>query len=329
MGYDLQNKLVVGIASSALFDLTESDSYFVKHGEVAYRDYQRDHEDDILPPGVAFNFARRLLQLNDLRPADPLVELIVMSKNDPNTGLRVMNSIAAKGLPVTRAIFTRGRPPFPYMEPFRMSLFLSANGDDVRAAVEAGFAAGRVLRSDPDDDMTDTELRIAFDFDGVLGSDESEAVYAKTPERYAESEERLREVPLSPGPLEPLLADLNRIQKIEEQVSGADLPRLRIAVVTARSAPAHERAVRSLQKWGVSVDEAFFLGGIDKGPVLDVFHPHMFFDDQMANLDEIGSKVASVHIPYGIRNQVCSMESMPDQHCSLAQVTEGGVCEQA
>ncbi len=307
MGYELQDRLVVGVASSALFDLSESDKFFKDNGEAEYRQYQEEHAHEKLDAGVAYPFIRHLLQLNSLSPDDPLVEVIIMSKNDPSTGLRVMNSIAEHGLGITRSVFTRGRPPFPYMEAFSMSLFLSANPDDVRQAVDNGLPAGQVLPSTVvQDDPDDTDLRIAFDFDGVLGSDDAERVFQDNPDSYAQHESEHSTDPLPAGPLKPLLEDLNRIQRFEEALHDEDQsyqPRLRVAVVTARSAPAHERAVRSLQAWGVTVDEAFFLGGLDKAPVLRVLRPHIFFDDQLKNLEGSTESVASVHIPYGVRNQ--------------------------
>ncbi len=307
MAYELSDRLVVGVASSALFDLTESDAYFREHGELAYRKYQDDHIAATLPKGVAFPFIQRLLRLNDLRPADPVVEVIVLSRNDADTGLRVMRSIAEHKLDLTRAIFTQGVAPYEYIGALEMSLFLSGNRPDVDAAISAGFPAGHVLPSEAEYDDADPTLRIAFDFDGVLADDSSERVYKSDGiDEYMEHETARRAEALEPGLLTPLLADLNRIQQLEEQRRLDDesyRPRLRIALVTARSAPAHERAIHSLREWGVRVNDAFFLGGIEKAKVLQVLRPHIFFDDQDIHLTGAAEHIAGVHVPYGIANE--------------------------
>lgn len=307
MAYELSGRLVVGVASSALFDLGESDAYFHEHGELAYRQYQDERIGDTLPAGVAFPFIQRLLQLNDLRPTDPLVEVIVLSRNDADTGLRVMRSIHDHKLGMTRAIFTQGVAPYEYIGALEMSLFLSANRPDVDAAIKAGFPAGHVLPSQAEYDEADRSLRVAFDFDGVLADDSSERVFKSDGlSEYLDHETNHRFDPIEPGLLKPLLADLNRIQQLEERERLADPtyePRLRIALVTARNAPAHERAVYSLRKWGVRVNDAFFLGGIEKARVLKVLRPHIFFDDQDTNLAGAEEHIAGVHIPYGVANE--------------------------
>ena len=309
MPYDLDDRLVVGVASSALFDLAESDAYFTEHGEAKYRIYQDERIDDTLQPGVAFPFIQRLLNLNDLRPDNPLVEVIILSHNDPMTGLRVMRSVRTHGLDITRSVFTQGQSPHGYIEAFEMSLFLSGNRGDVDAAIKAGFPAGHVLPSSATYDESDPSLRVAFDFDCVLSDDHSERVYreAEEIEEYFEYEDQNSHVPLAPGLLQPLLADLNRIQTLEEDRRFADptyTPRLRISLITARNAPAHERPVRSMRAWGVSVNDAFFLGGIEKSRVLKVLRPHIFFDDQQVHLDGAVDDIAGVHIPYGVANVV-------------------------
>lgn len=307
MAYELADRLVVGVASSALFDLSESDAYFQEHGELAYRQYQDEHIGDTLPAGVAFPFIQRLLQLNDLRPNDPLVEVMVLSRNDADTGLRVMRSIHDHKLDMTRAIFTQGVAPFDYIGALEMSLFLSANRPDVDAAIKAGFPAGHVLHSRAEYDKEDRSLRVAFDFDGVLADDSSERIFRTDGlSGYLEHEASHRYDPIEPGLLKPLLADLNRIQRLEETQRLADPtyePRLRIALVTARNAPAHERAVYSLRRWGVRVNDAFFLGGVEKGRVLKVLRPHIFFDDQDSHLAGVEEHIAGVHIPYGVANE--------------------------
>ena len=280
---DLERALVIGVASSALFDLRESDAVFREQGEERYREYQREHLDDVLEPGVAFPFIRRLLDLNDLSDRERLVEVVILSRNDPETGMRVMRSVARHGLDITRAIFMQGRAPYRFMKPLRMSLFLSANEDDVREAIDMGFAAGHVVGcAQPDDG--DIDLRIAFDFDSVLA-----------------------DVPLSRGPMADFLEKINRIQGIEESKSLDDPSgyrrRVHVAVVTARSAPAHERAINSIGQWGLRVNDAFFLGGIDKGPILEVLRPHIFFDDQRRHVEGASLSTPSVHIPFGAINR--------------------------
>ena len=310
---DLERALVVGVASSALFDLDASDAVFRRDGEQKYREYQRDHLGDALAPGVAFPFIRRLLALNDLSEDERLVEVVVLSRNDPETGLRVMRSVEHHGLDITRAIFMQGRSPYRFMEPLRMSLFLSANGADVREAIRMGFAAGRVVGRAVDDgsavdDDGGTDLRIAFDFDGVLADDSAEQFYQKRSlEEYQANESALADVPLPKGPLAAFLEKINHIQGIEDAKHDADpggyKRRVRVAVVTARSAPAHERAINSIHQWGLRVNDAFFLGGIDKGPVLGVLQPHIFFDDQHRHVDTASRSTPSVHIPFGELNE--------------------------
>lgn len=308
MPYELADRLVVGIASSALFDLAESDKVFRDHGEEAYREYQEQHLDDTLAPGVAFPFIKRLLSLNDLGVVgDPLVEVIVLSRNDPDTGLRVMRSVQAHALPITRAIFQQGRAPYRYMPVLNMSLFLSANERDVREAVAAGLPAGRVLGPAPQPDEQDNDLRIAFDFDGVLATDASERVFQRAGiEEFRSHELALADIPHDAGPLKDFLAGVNRIQQREEQQRRTDPSyrlRVHVSIVTARNSPAHERAVKSLKQWGVRVNDAFFLGGIDKGKIMEVLKPHIFFDDQQIHLDSTARTTPSVHVPIGQINE--------------------------
>ncbi|MDX2388497.1 MULTISPECIES: 5'-nucleotidase [unclassified Streptomyces] len=307
MKYDLSGRLVVGIASSALFDLTDCDAVFRERGEDAYRAYQEVHLKDVLAKGVAFPFVRRLLSLNDLaEPPDALVEVIILSRNDPDTGLRVMRSIEAHGLPISRALFRQGRSPHRFMPALNMSLFLSANGADVRDAVADGMPAGHVLETARVDDEDDPELRIAFDFDGVLAGDASERIFQSGGlDAFRAHEVRNATTPHDPGPLREFLAGINRIQRREEDERRKNpgyQPRLRVSLVTARDAPAHERAVRSLKQWGLRVNDAFFLGGIDKAPVIGALDPHIFFDDQVSHLNGTAQATPSVHIPFGVVN---------------------------
>jgi 5'-nucleotidase len=310
MPFSIEDKLVVAVASSALFDLTESDSVFVDKGAEAYRAYQRLMEGETLSPGVAFAFIRRLLTLNRPEEDDEPVEVILLSRNDPDTGLRVMNSISAHGLPISRAVFVSGRDPFRYIEAFNASLFLSADEKNVTEAILKGLPAGRVLASTYTEDRNDPELRIAFDFDCVLADDEAERVYQlEGLEGFQQSEATKALEPHNPGPLKRLLAEIGRIQEREIARAQAD-PRyrkiIRTAIVTSRNAPAHKRVVTTLRSWGIRVDETFFLGGMGKGRILQEFKPHLFFDDQMTHAGSAAGTVPAVHVPFGPANVLIS-----------------------
>jgi 5'-nucleotidase len=306
VSFPIEQKLVVAIASSALFDLRESGAVFEKEGEAAYRAFQREKENEILSPGVAFAFIKRLLALNNLNPEYQPVEVILLSQNDSDTGLRVMNSISSHGLPITRAAFLRGGDPFRYIDTFNACLFLSANEKNVREAVMKGLPAGRVLASTYTDDPNDTELRIAFDFDGVISDDESERVYQIDGiDKFQDYEKLLALTPHNPGPLKRLLEEIGRIHKNEMEKENRDRSyksAIRIAIVTARNAPAHKRVVTTLRSWGIEIDETFFLGGMDKTGVLSKFKPHLYFDDQMTHAGPAAGAVPSVHVPFGIMN---------------------------
>lgn len=314
MAYDLKNRLVIGVASSALFDLSESDAVFQKHGEEGYRKYQEENVDVCLQPGVAFPFIKRLLSLNDLAPdpvSDPLVEVIVLSRNDPDTGLRVMSSIESHALQISRAIFMQGKSPYKFMPALNMSLFLSANEKDVSEAIGLGLAAGRVVESAFVDDEDDSDLRIAFDFDGVLADDLPEQINTRDglPSFHAHEKEYAKQAH-GPGPLQDFLRNVNRILRLEEarrvdarKKGGEYRIRVHVALVTARNAPSHLRAVNSLKQWGVTVNDAFFLGGVDKGVITEVLKPHIFFDDQQGHLQRTAKNAPSVHVPFGELNR--------------------------
>ncbi len=309
MPYPIDKKFVIAVASSALFDLTESDSVFRQQGESKYREYQEKNIDKPFDKGVAYPFIKRLLSLNESFPEEQPVEIILMSKNSPETGNRVFRSIQHYGLNITRACFTAGKPNFQYLSAFNATLFLSANKDDVKDALDNNYAAGRVLNKHYiDDDETDCELRIAFDFDGVLASDESEKVYKEAKgnmNEYFLHEQTHASEPLPLGPIGELLKKISFFQKLEKKKADSNQSYKRIlktSIVTARNAPAHERVISSLKAWGVDVDEAFFLGGIDKSRILNVLNPHIFFDDQMVHLENI-QKIPVVHIPFGIANK--------------------------
>lgn len=309
MPYPIEKKFVIAVSSSALFDLTESDSVFRQQGVNKYREYQEKKIDIPFEKGVAFPFIKRLLSLNDSFPGEQPVEVVLMSKNSPETGIRAFRSIRYYNLNISRACFTNGKKNFQYLPAFNASLFLSANLDDVKAALENGLSAGRVLNKHyVEDDDNDNELRIAFDFDGVLASDESEQIYkaigGDMKEYFAHEQQHASEA-LKLGPIGPLLQRISFFQKLEKKKAESDSSYKRIlktAIVTARNAPAHERVVSSLKSWGVEVDDAFFLGGIEKARILRILKPHIFFDDQMTHLEHIDS-IPGVHIPFGIANK--------------------------
>lgn len=308
MPYPIEHKLVIGIASSALFDLTASHQVYLEGGAEEYRRYQEQHRDSVLARGVAFPFIRRFLSINQLHPEQAPVEVVLFSRNSPETGLRVMHSIAHYGLDISRACFLTGDSPYRYLPAFNTSLFLSANEEDVRRALAADYPAGLVLPSRAEDDPSDGELRIAFDFDGVIADDESETVFKRNNdvgEFHAHETARVA-IPHQPGPLADLFRKLSLMQQLEEDAQRADPSYkkfLRIAIITARSAPAHERVVTTLKSWGVSANETFFLGGMEKARVLSIFRPHMFFDDQLSHLHSPAGDIPMVHIPFGVANR--------------------------
>ena len=315
MPYPIDDKLVVAVASSALFDLAESDRVYRDEGLAAYRQHQRAREDTVLEPGVAFPFVRRLLSLN--RPSEEYepVEVVLLSQNDADTGLRVMNSIEHHGLPITRAAFVRGGDPFRYVKSFNACLFLSANEENVKDAVMKGLPAGRVLAATYIDDDRDTELRIAFDFDGVVIDDEAERVFQiEGLDAFQDSETAKALEPHNPGPLQTLFKEIGRIHQREVERETAEpgyRSAVRVAIVTSRNAPAHKRVVTTLRSWGIEIDETFFLGGMDKNRVLTEFKPHLFFDDQMAHAGHSANLVPSVHVPFGVINQKAQQPETP------------------
>jgi 5'-nucleotidase len=297
---DTSRKLVIGIASRALFDLTESHEVFEQQGVEEYCRYQIAHEDNPLVPGVAFNLARKLLALNQADTANPRVEVILLSRNSSDTGLRIFNSIRYHNLGITRAVFTSGESPFRYVPAFGVHLFLSANPDDVRLALESGYAAATILPSYVSSNETD-QLRIAFDGDAVLFSDEAERVFKESGlKAFTDSEHQAAHEPLRGGPFKNFLAMLHRIQSEYP----ADAAPIRTALVTARGAPAHERVIRTLRDWGIRIDESVFLAGMDKGPFLQAFGADIFFDDQRKHCESARLHVATGHVPHGVANEI-------------------------
>ncbi len=323
MAYPIERKLVVGIASSALFDLSESHQIYETKGINDYRAHQEKNIDSPFPKGVAFPFIRRFLSINKAFPKQSPVEVVLLSRNSPETGLRVFRSIQHYGLDVTRAAFMTGRSPHEYLPAFNASLFLSSNEDDVREAIDKDYPAGLVLPSKVYDDELDAELRVAFDFDGVIADDEAESVYKKNNDliEFQAHETKRQSIPHQPGPLADLFKKLSFMQKLEEKQCGEDLSYkkiVRIAIVTARNAPSHERAVTTLKAWEVSADESFFLGGMEKSRILEILKPHMFFDDQRSHLRSPAGDIPMVHIPFGIANNKLTSRSV-----EFLGITEG------
>ena len=312
MAYDLTGRLVIGLSSSALFDLDESDKVFKEQGEQAYRDYQRENQDIPLITGVAYPFIRRLLKLNEISD-EPLVEVILLSRNDPDTGLRVMNSIEHYELSITRAVFLQGQSAYKYIPAFDIELFLSANEGDVKQAVDAGFPAGQILHGNISDDIEDMQLRIAFDFDGVLIDDEAETVYKKSNELgdFHSHESSKVDIAHNPGPLKNFLDRISYIQKLETSYKLKNPnyePVLRVSIVTARNAPSYKRAINTMREWDILANKAFFMGGVEKSKVLEILKPHIFFDDQKLHLKS-ANILPLVHIPFGVANKVVHNES--------------------
>lgn len=290
-------RLVVAVSSRALFALEDGHRVYAEFGEKQYAKYQIEHENDPLEPGVAFALVKKLLALN-ITDQPPRVEVVLTSRNSADTGLRVFYSIEAHGLAISRAAFTRGRAPWRYLQDFGAQLFLSAKPEDVREALSAGIAAATIL---PDAAQTSghAELRIAFDGDAVIFSDEAERGYQERGlDEFNRAEANRKDQPLAGGPFKPFLAALHALQA---QYSAEESP-IRTALVTARGAPAHERVIRTLRSWGVRIDEALFLAGKDKGAFLHSFGADIFFDDQQRHCDSAREYVATGHVPFGVKN---------------------------
>lgn len=279
MPYTLDGKLVVAVSSRALFDFEEANRVFETQDEAAYMEYQMARLDEPARPGVAFPLVRKLLRFNTEQ--EQRVEVVILSSNDPVSGLRVFRSAEAQSLHLLRGVFTRGRSPFGFLDALHANLFLSAHKEDVRAALSMGFPAAQVYPGSQDNDNKNPdEIRIAFDGDAVLFSDEAERVYQKEGLPAFQQHEHDKALhPLPPGPFKAFLEALHRLQQKTPEAG----MRIRTALVTARSAPAHERAIRTLMSWNIQVDEAMFLGGLEKGPFLAGFEPDFFFDDQVGH----------------------------------------------
>ena len=294
-----EDRLVIAISSRALFNLDDSHEVYERDGLEAYSHYQIEREEEPLEPGEAFPMVQKLLRINELLKRRGRVEVVLLSRNSADTGLRVFNSIQHYNLDIQRAAFCGGESAYRYITAFGAQLFLSSEPGDVRHALNHGVAAATLVSKRKVGNEAD-QLRFAFDGDAVLFSDEAERVY-KTQglAAFQDSEQAAAHRPLSGGPFKPFLAALQHLQR---EFPATESP-IRTALVTARSAPAHERVIRTLRAWEIRIDESIFLGGLDKGEFLKAYRADVFFDDQQSHCDSAGTHVATGHVPHGIANQ--------------------------
>jgi 5'-nucleotidase len=306
------SKLTIAISSRALFDLEESHQVYMEQGIKAYCKYQIEHEDEMLGAGTAFPLVKKLLALNDTATGKHRIEVILLSKNSADTGLRIFNSIQSHNLDISKAAFTSGETPYRYAKPFSADLFLSTDGQDVAEALKMGFAAATIVPSKMSN-QDNNQLRIAFDGDAVLFSDDSEKIYKEQGlEAFVESETDAAKEPMPGGPFKDFLSAL---QSIQSSFSADESP-IRTALVTARAAPTHERVIRTLRAWNIRIDEALFLGGMKKGEFLKAFDADIFFDDQLIHCDSTSEHVATGHVPHGVANEKNNeiLEPTPEEH---------------
>ncbi|MFK5984000.1 MAG: 5'-nucleotidase [Pseudomonadota bacterium] len=309
----MNKTLCIAISSRALFDLEEGHKIYINQGIEAYCKYQLEHENEFLQPGIGFSLVKKLLSLNE-EGADqnreyehssaPRVEVILLSRNNSDTGLRIFNSIEHHKLNIVRAAFSGGETPLRYVQAFGTDLFLSADPKDVTEALEQGFAAATLLPS-VSINQNNSQLRIAFDGDAVLFSDESERVFSKGGlDAFDKYEKDSADTPLSAGPFKEFLSMLHQLQS---HFSESSFPQgkspIRTALVTSRGAPAHERVIKTLRQWGIRIDETLFLGGMPKGEFLKAFGADIFFDDQTKHCDAAANFVSTAHVPHGIKNK--------------------------
>lgn len=321
MPLDLSDTLVIGIASTALFDLSEADSVFRNKFEndpegaiEAYREYMETRELDLLEPGTGFPLVKALMSLNEFQPDEdsPLVQVVVMSRNSPETGIRVFHNIRERKLDITRSAFTGGESVVDYLDAYDVDLFLTTSPNDAQKVIDSDSCAVAVVKAPPSDlgKIPEGQVRLAFDGDAVLFSDESEIVYkAEGIEKFHEAEDLQQDNPLNDGPYATLLKKISRLQ--ERLPHKVEYSPVRIAIVTARNSPAEMRVIKTLRHWGVYVDEIFFLGGIDKSKILQAFKPHIFFDDQDVHLDPAAKHVPAGKVPYKTDSPLSENESEP------------------
>lgn len=299
MGVSLEHKLVIAISSRALFDLSASHRVYEEEGLAAYSAYQVAREEEPLDPGEAFPLVEKMLRINERLGGDRGVEVVLLSRNSADTGLRVFNSIQHYKLAISRAAFCGGESPWRYIHAFGCQLFLSSEAEDVRNALDCGVAAATLVSNKGANKGSD-QLRFAFDGDAVVFSDEAERVYKRDGlEAFTASEQAAAKTPLSGGPFKSFLAALHELQ----QALPAEEGPIRTALVTARSAPAHERVIRTLRAWNIRIDESIFLGGLDKTEFLRAYQADVFFDDQPAHCASAGDHIATGHVPHGVANE--------------------------
>lgn len=299
MGVSLEHKLVIAISSRALFDLSASHRVYEEEGLAAYSAYQVTREEEPLEPGEAFPLVEKMLRIDERLGGERGIEVVLLSRNSADTGLRVFNSIQHYGLAISRAAFCGGESPWRYIRAFGCQLFLSSHAEDVRNALDSGVAAATLLSGKGAQRGSD-QLRFAFDGDAVLFSDEAERVFKSAGlEAFAASEQAAAKTPLSGGPFKSFLAALHQIQ---QALPAAEAP-IRTALVTARSAPAHERVIRTLRAWNIRIDESIFLGGLDKTEFLRAYQADVFFDDQPAHCESARAYIATGHVPHGISSE--------------------------
>ena len=297
MACELDGKMVIGVSSRALFDLTVENEIFETQGVEAYCAYQVEHEQEILRPGPGFQLIKSLLRLNEYSKGRNLVEVIIMSRNSPDTSLRVFNAISHYGLPITRSVLVSGASLAPYLAAFHTDLFLSAYEDDVQSAIDSGIAAGIICteRTAQVIPMPSQQIRLAFDGDAVLFTDESEQIFKERGlDAFEENEKIHAREPLAEGPFAHFL---KKLSDLRNELGGENCP-IRTALVTSRSAPAHERVIRTMRSWNVRIDEAFFLGGLEKKDVLKAFGAQIFFDDQSVHTLSAAQAVPAARVPY-------------------------------
>lgn len=295
MPFSLTDYLVIGISTRALFNLAKENEIYEREGIKAYSEYQLEHENEILDPGPGFSLVKSFLQLNEIFPGKKIVEVIIMSRNNADTSLRVLNSIQHYGLDITRAAFSSGRPIAPYLKSYAVDLFLSANEEDVQVAIDSCFAAALIYDNQTYKTAPLDEIRIAFDGDAVLFSEESEMIYQEFGiEAFQEHEKNNAQNPLTEGPFAKFLKTLSFLQ---HQFESGKSP-IRTALVTSRNSPAHERVIRTLRAWNVRIDEVFFLGGAPKDEILKAFGAHIFFDDQDTHLKSASKHVTVAKVPF-------------------------------
>jgi 5'-nucleotidase len=304
MPYPIESKFVVAVSSTALFDFAKEHEIYVAEGLEAFRKYQKNNRGKTPDPGAAFPFIKRLLNLNKLFSEERPIEVVLLSKNHPDAALRMMDALPKHDLEISRAFFLAGEKPYPYMKSVGAVLYMSTDKAEVKEAVNLGYPAGHVLPCTAKDDDADAQLRIAFDFDGVIVDDEAESVYADGGlPLFHHYEEENRRKPLNSGPLMPMLKGISNLQRLEaSSPNRTNRKAIRVAIVTARNAPAHERLITTLNNYDIETDELFLTGGIDKKNILDVLKPQLFIDDQLGHLEPAAKDTPCVHIPFGIRN---------------------------